>query len=1036
MQAADFETSSHYLIDEKHVEFGRGQLFEDERDRYINLLSEDESKNALYSLTENEHSEGLYRAIRHIEAINEESNPGALRRIESMPNCYPIALFKKERIFDNDLEEELKEYDVVNDDFYYTSMNEHLNNIRRSIRKSLSGIISNHTHDYHATYKYTSDLQNFKLSLDRDVMWLNKAWDDQSEKMQMYFESKYKKGDPHWEIVNKEEIEKYRDNLWMQYDLQDKSCDAHIINPEKLKTFEFKRHLKDEDIALLGFYFKNDPTLNCYRNIDIDKYMQDLKNILIHTDDGEDNLEINCKLVSSKEEKEVVATGRENDIIILKDREGQQVKFDVNNHPSDWLLFIAGNSVYRKHDFFDTNILFVCRDMENIQLLPLFIPTVTEFFDCEEELHDVQMIQDKLRKYFNTSIEELTEYEFIYMKGVLNHKKGDLSTANNTNSVKRKNTVKTLPRKHDLWGYGILTNAYLSRRCDSVRKLASDVELFADEQSFDIFSPPRNTQEVDRIIRRLQSSRKENLRVVTDNKYQKTKQNIEAVEKDLNILKNRSISYFEKPHEVIFKGMEDYKLDRSENVDHDRLASLSIQREDYGDSALTANLMFSQQIEIPAEVESEFYNVVRSVGMRVNQSEYETMYARFNYCWTKLLEKKGDLIKNPKNRIFFIYACIAIFGQVVGREFDIESSFTNSYSLNPLPWVAIIGDKSSDDVYKNKSLFSYLTQHFEAKHGSIQSKLHLLVKTILRMQNDIRGKLEAVIRHDENASNHEEELLKSNSKILKYMDYPLKNERKEIDFQSKPISVNFVPRRHKRWIIDENGELMKDVIRNFVSVNALQESILEKIINVYESKGEYGLGEYFSQTIKENELNEIILIAQESEGQMKRDYVYESEFDMNNEIIDLFKKNKDFVGDARSHLLSGRSQLKNALIREESKFYLHYIVLFKKSVNLQKYLDDNNYDIMDTIIKYAKVNHKKKEAEGQKDELRRSIKVLRSEERQNVNQFVADMSEEEQELYDSRVRLNLSAPAPDINDDADEFEQVLPEGEQDGDNES
>ena len=203
MQAADFETSSHYLIDEKHVEFGRGQLFEDERDRYINLLSEDESKNALYSLTENEHSEGLYRAIRHIEAINEESNPGALRRIESMPNCYPIALFKKERIFDNDLEEELKEYDVVNDDFYYTSMNEHLNNIRRSIRKSLSGIISNHTHDYHATYKYTSDLQNFKLSLDRDVMWLNKAWDDQSEKMQMYFESKYKKGDPHWEIVNK-----------------------------------------------------------------------------------------------------------------------------------------------------------------------------------------------------------------------------------------------------------------------------------------------------------------------------------------------------------------------------------------------------------------------------------------------------------------------------------------------------------------------------------------------------------------------------------------------------------------------------------------------------------------------------------------------------------------------------------------------------------------------------------------------------------------------------------------------------------------
>ena len=71
MRVADFETSSYYLIDEKHVEFGREQLFEDERERYIDLMSEDEAKNALYSLTENEHSEGLYRAIRNIEAINE-----------------------------------------------------------------------------------------------------------------------------------------------------------------------------------------------------------------------------------------------------------------------------------------------------------------------------------------------------------------------------------------------------------------------------------------------------------------------------------------------------------------------------------------------------------------------------------------------------------------------------------------------------------------------------------------------------------------------------------------------------------------------------------------------------------------------------------------------------------------------------------------------------------------------------------------------------------------------------------------------------
>ena len=172
---------------------------------------------------------------------------------------------------------------------------------------------------------------------------------------------------------------------------------------------------------------------------------------------------------------------------------------------------------------------------------------------------------------------------------------------------------------------------------------------------------------------------------------------------------------------------------------------------------------------------------------------------------------------------------------------------------------------------------------------------------------------------------------------------------------------------------------------------------------------------------------------------------------MNNEILKWFQQRSNNEDNPTSHLLSGKSILKNALIREDNKFYLHYIVLIKKILKLHEYLEGKinetsvvgfkSSDLIDMIFESAsKKYHETTDGLLEREKLRDNIKLIRSNERIEKNKAVDALEDEDRQLNDARVQYNLSAPRRDEDEEEydnniDNLEPVLSQDERDADNE-
>ena len=299
----------------------------------------------------------------------------------------------------------------------------------------------------------------------------------------------------------------------------------------------------------------------------------------------------------------------------------------------------------------------------------------------------------------------------------------------------------------------------------------------------------------------------------------------------------------------------------------------------------------------------------------------------------------------------------------------------------------------------------------------------------------------------------------------KYKEFNMKKEKSK--FQPPELRTDYVrtkPTPTQNWIVEEINELRK-TIRSFGGEghNKLDDAMIDDLIQ--HSERESGLSKYFAAQLKDRVVSGTIakimqiLESQVEKNQKKDNYVYEGEFDMNNEIVKWFQKwsdkvdlgeeDKDEENDSikrrvkpyTSHLLSGKSILKNALIREDNKFYLHYIVLIEKVLKLHEYLKEKineSYVSIDIIFESASKNYNETtDSLLEREKLRDNIKLIRSKERIEKNKADDAMEDEDRELNDARIQYNLSAPRPDDDVDANvgDLEPVLSQDERDGDNE-
>ena len=1078
-----------YYVNQKNIGFDKSS-FEESDSRYIEVFSEDEAKNALYNLSDSEYHENLHNAIQEVEsALENDRPPNVLSHVESMPNCWPIVHFRKERFTDAALAAQMK--DIYNVDEYNVSLQDHLKIIRRTIDKrhrNWSSVISTHKHEYPRTHRYDTQLKNFKLNSSRDVMWLPTTWDDQSVKIESYFEEKYRfgclrddgkkrRGDEAWELVNKDDIEEHRKNFWLDYIFSD-GCDSHAKHPDKLKTFEFRRELKNENIVLRGFFSKHEPTLRCFKKFDVDRYFRDLNYML----DNVARKKIKCKLISSNDEKKVSAIKKVDDRLILKDEEGNDIEFDVKNHPSDWLLFNENgeNNIYRKQEFFESNILFIVEG-ESIEHISLFIPTVMDYFDCfEDELHDMEKVQHHLQKYFNTRLEDLSEYEFIYYVTLKKNRSKEKQKKKSSEEKQKKN--RSEEKQQDLWKSGIMdenkNKNYLTRKFEDIKKLG-DVELYeaSDRTYDDIFKIPEKGEDIEASLdnlKKLKSSYNQKVPNDENNKYKRTKTNMKELKTSLNQFRLRSISYFSKTHEMSFKALDGIEVDASKSEVVREEIKLG---DNYGIQELTLDDRYTDEqlsqrsgLVLQSGVAADFYGIITGVGMNLNADELKAVYESFDYVWNKLLSyarKKGkDLTANPNNRISYIYGCLAIFGQIIGRDFKIDVKFEKNYSLDNSNWRSILDDKfNSENIYKGKSLFAYLSRHYEANYGRLSDQKLLITRArnILSNLADLKKKLENSLLTQ---GTKESSAYESESQTLKYKEFNMKKEKTK--FQPPELRTDYVrtskPTPTQNWIVEEINELRK-TIRSFGGEghNKLDDAMIDDLIQ--HSERESGLSKYFAAQLKDRVVSETIakimqiLESQVEKNQKKDNYVYEGEFDMNNEIVKWFQKWSDKVDldeEAKdeendsikrrvkpytSHLLSGKSILKNAIIREDNKFYLHYIVLIEKVLKLHEYLKEQineSYVSIDIIFESASKNYNET-TDGllEREKLRENIQLIRSKERIEKNKADDAMEDEDRELNDARIQYNLSAPRPDEDVDINvgDLEPVLSQDERDGDNE-
>ena len=369
-----------YIINKNEISFKNYADIPFLKHNYTILnFSKEQAHDEIYNLTEQFNFRGILSEIESIEKESIKNDPerSAFNKLLKTNWFIPIATYKKHRMdFDFSTLPDIDSETVVQ-----TSL----------VKFIKTAIETNKTHLPLFTSKEKDTLET-----DTHVIWEHSVTSD--EMLTDFIDYRTSKDfKPQSLMWSQAKAEEYTKSQWSKY-----------LEDELKKIIEFKRFVQGEDIDMSGFFINNAPLTKNYHVFDCDDYFKTIEDIVAVTSAIDVVLETPFKTnVSAK------ITELKNGILHIK-ADDEIFYYDALNPATTFLLYIKNHTYeyqYKKTDFYDSNILFICKTKNTIDIVEHFIPSVNDYLIINrKKLMDIQKINSNLVHYHNTDMTSINEY--------------------------------------------------------------------------------------------------------------------------------------------------------------------------------------------------------------------------------------------------------------------------------------------------------------------------------------------------------------------------------------------------------------------------------------------------------------------------------------------------------------------------------------------------------------------------------------------------------------------------------------------------
>ena len=760
----------------------------------VSILSftEEQAHNEIFNLTESFNFKKIFKEITDIEnhSLKEKSILDTFLRSRWF---YPIAKFKKHRL-DHDFE---SIESIETDNYKQSSL---LNFLKKLKEVKYSPI-------------YDSNKHNYKLVEDTHVLWEHSINDD--TKVDNYLNPEEKKLSKSL-IWNEEDLRLYVEKLWHNYEDEDISMkDDNFLDSKRI--LEYKRMLKDENIYLTGIFINNNHE-NHYHLFDIDEYFTKLENIV--------SFPVDASLNTNNSAKNVQIIAKKNNVLTFKNADDTEEFYDINNPPSDKLLYLKNDTysyVYSKKDFYDENIIFITNKYNFLEIVHIIIPDVYDFFKINTS-NNYTTINKKLNYFHNTSIEKLHEYSFTVFKNTYNFK----PEKKHSTQIEVKNFKSSFESTYDILNKqkivetNLITNKKfddkIPTKMDSNMRRFNSLESFKDK-GFEFVYHLHVLKFINHIV---SLKPKENIQVELDSLKLTDINNIDKIKDMKKNYSSHGKTKFDDYNYTIDKLdrikseiSEDFKkcksfMNSKHYIPYKSIQSLGnsskeIKDTTYENIILNVDLsmydtpMEFKQPQISAKNNDDEAKTILSLGMKINDSQLEALLSYYRKH-INVLESQQDNPKKSlpdKSRMIILLSWVLIFTQIIDKSFikdNLIDKCKKVFSIDGYP-INDLEQSDNSEIFKNnkdKSLIGYLSCVFMYKYNitnipyeKVMFEIIKRVKDIFKLFPYLKNKLNDVYQLKKSKPK-QFEITKSNIKMFK----PFNQNLSDVDLSKTKIDVS------------------------------------------------------------------------------------------------------------------------------------------------------------------------------------------------------------------------------------------------------
>ena len=1082
-----------YIIDKNDISFKEYADIPFLKHNYTILnFSKEQAHDEIYNLTEQFNFRGILSEIESIEKESIKNDPerSAFNKMLQANWFIPIATYKKHRM-----------------DYDFSSLPDL--DSETIVQTSLVKFIKTAIETRKAHFPLFTSRSIDILSSDTQVIWEESIT---SESMLADFIEYRTSKDfkPQSLMWSQDKAAEYTKSQWSKY-----------LEDEVKKIIEFKRFIEGEDIDMCGFFINNAPQTKNYHFFDCDDYFKTIEDIATVTSEIDVVLETPFKT-------NVPATiiNLKNGILHIK-AESEIFYYDLQNPATTFLLYLKNHKYeyqYRKADFYDSNILFMCKTKKTIDILEHFIPSVNDYLIINrKQLTNIQKINADLVHYHLTDMTRINEYTQLLLMQHYMFVKSDVKKDTNKNTDKDTELSSSFKSKLDVLNFD--DEKYISNfntLSDSDIRRFNHLLSTTDKGISIIYNKvyPRSLTHIKEYEIEKQKQQAPMKAVIEKDIYDiktlKTlKSSITNLGKrdfeDFNIIKTKLVEYknkatkyiqntirfFNKRHKILPK-LITYSLDK-----YSRESSLfdDIEVHHHQDEYDDPDEYIPPKIVTNNEYESE----ILLLGPKVSPNQLRQL-SNFIENFINYVNKAKKSNMTKESEMLIVYSWVIIFVQVSDTLFDkkkIMDEYKTSFSTKGFPIDNI--EANFDVVYdvdKDSSILAYTSLFFmnrfkiiKVNQKEIMRSLYNKINDILRFQPDIAAKMlssklikdtkttqnqtaakylkmfkpfnqdittieltkdidKDAIRRAKNVFN---EVYSMHVKKPPTDDYDDKNRKQDIIIQkvkrtfSVKAKTTTSSEEHinsflsaNTWIPKELVDILKNAANNADADadddddDELSQYLESNIRLLFDYLGNKAIEKHFINIVKELETDNTDMIAlldrvghfnintymSDVINLTKKGHVYK--FMTNYSVMDLFINNAQIL--QKHHIrdidvllktsLSPSIKIYASLALLISSIIAMYNEIFNKNkipstktfVEIQTFIEEDmkmSVSLFNRFIIACLENKISSKIIIDKEVLRRKYNLLRSEERQNDNNKVANMTDEEIDLYFAFKKIGL-----------------------------